>query len=72
MGSSTSYGGSESLSFWSGRSSADGGRSITRRGITGAAGSPTELRYSASRYTSSLLQSLIGAKPPAMSPYNVA
>ena len=34
IGSSTSYGGSESESFWSGRSSADGGFSITVRGIT--------------------------------------
>ena len=50
----------------------EGGRSITRRGITGAMAFPTVLRYSAKRYTSSLLQSLMGANPPAMSPYNVA
>ena len=34
MGSSISYGGRLSVSFWSSRSSADGGRSMTRAGMT--------------------------------------
>ena len=35
MVSSTSYGGSESLSFWSGRSSAEGGFSMVDCGMRG-------------------------------------
>src|SRR3990172_11831226 len=70
MGSSVSYAGSESVSLWSGRSSADGGLSITPAGI-GSPG-PFALRHRTRSYTSVFGTSLMGANPPAMSPYRVA
>src|SRR6266850_4866984 len=67
MVSSTSYGGSTSLSRWLGRSSADGGFSIVDLGITGR----RELTYCDRRYTRVLGTSEIAASPPTMSPYRV-
>src|SRR5438034_8469492 len=69
MGSSNSYGGSESVSLWSGRSSADGALPITLSGMGG--GSDRVLRHRHSSYTSVFGTSLIGANPPARSPYRV-
>src|SRR3970040_1075853 len=66
IGASGSYSGSESESFWPGRSSADGGLVSTRSGITSR---PRLLLYQRdTRYTIVLKRSLITAKPPAMSP----
>src|SRR5690554_7655096 len=62
-----SYPGRLSSSFWSGASSADGGRVITRSGMTG----DRLLRYQARRNTRVFGTSFSTSKPPAMSPYRV-
>ena len=58
------------MSFWSGRSSALGGFVIVRSGI-GDWPPGCAFRQAASSYTKVLGTSLIGANPPAMSPYSV-
>src|SRR5271154_1467042 len=67
IGSSTSYGGSESVSCCPGRNSADGGFEIVSHGIT----SPARFTYRLSAYTRVFITSPITANAPTMSPYNV-
>src|SRR5271154_1464060 len=67
IGSNTSYGGSESVSLCSGRSSADGGFSIVAHGII----SFTRFTYRLNPYTRVFITSPITASAPTISPYNV-
>ena len=70
MSSSREYGGSESVSFWPGRSSADGSLVIVLGGIGGVSPSrsASALRHFASSHTWVLNTSLIGANAPTASP----
>src|ERR1700722_21006284 len=67
IGSSTSYGGNESVSLCSGRNSADGAFSIVSRGIT----SRSRFAYLLSAYTFVFITSPITASAPTISPYSV-
>src|ERR1700679_1117215 len=67
IGSSTSYGGRESVSFCPGRNSADGGFVSVSSGIT----SRSRFTHRLSSYTSVLYTSPITASAPTISPYSV-
>src|SRR5579883_2952754 len=73
IASSRSYSGKLSVSFWSGRNSAEGGFVSVFSGI--GAGNPRfwnrQFASRASRYTIVFGTSLITASPPHISPYNV-